>query len=76
DLKCDLFVMGGEQVYRSFLPYIEKWIVTEVPLKVEGADTFVPENYLDGFRLSESKKIDEELTVSIYSRASQPERIH
>ncbi len=76
DLNCDLFVIGGEQVYRSFLPYIEKWIVTEVPLKVEGADTFVPDNYLDGFRLSESKKIDEELTVSIYSRASQPERIH
>jgi len=34
DLKGDLFVIGGEQVYRSFLPYIEKWIVTEVPLKL------------------------------------------
>ena len=69
DLKCDLFVIGGEKVYRSFLPYIEKWIVTEVPLTVEGADAFVPENYLEGFRLSESKKIDEDLTVSFYSRS-------
>jgi dihydrofolate reductase len=68
DLKCNLFVMGGEKVYRSFLPYIEKWIVTEVPLAVEGADTFVPENYLEGFTLSETKKIGEELTVSIYTR--------
>src|SRR6266511_791687 len=35
-----LFVMGGAQVYESFLPHIERWIVTEVPLAVEGADTF------------------------------------
>jgi dihydrofolate reductase len=71
NLKCDLFVIGGQQVYRSFLPYINKWIVTEVPLAVEGADTFVPHNYLEGFKLSESKKIDAELTVSIYTRPRQ-----
>jgi dihydrofolate reductase len=68
DLKCDLFVIGGEQVYRSFLPHIEKWIVTEVPLTIEDADTFVPENYLEGFTKSESKQIDENLTVSFYTR--------
>ena len=68
DLKCDLFVIGGEQVYRSFLPYIEKWIVTEVPLAVEGADTFVPENYLESFTRTESKEIEKGLTVSCYQR--------
>lgn len=68
DLKCDLFVIGGAQVYRAFLPYIEKWIVTEVPLTVEGADTFVPENYLDGFTPAAPKKIDQDLTVSVYVR--------
>jgi dihydrofolate reductase len=68
DLKGDLFVIGGQQVYRSFLPHIEKWIVTEVPLTIEGADAFVPENYLEGFRLTNSKKIDDELIVSFYSR--------
>ncbi len=66
-LSCDLFVIGGEQVYRSFLPHIDKWIVTEVPLTVEGADTFVPENYLEGFRLTESKTLDDELTVSAFT---------
>jgi dihydrofolate reductase len=71
DLKCELFVIGGEQVYRSFLPYIEKWIVTEVPLTIEGADTFVPENYLEGFRLTESKRIAAELTVSVYDRSEK-----
>ncbi len=68
DLKGDLFVIGGEQVYRSFLPYIEKWIVTEVPLTIEGADAFVPENYLAGFTKSDSKQIDENLKVSYYAR--------
>jgi dihydrofolate reductase len=69
DLKGDLFVIGGEQVYRSFLPHIEKWIVTEVPLTIEDADAFVPANYLEGFTLSDAKKIGEDLTVSIYTRA-------
>ena len=68
DLKTDLYVIGGEQVYRSFLPYIEKWIVTEVPLTIEDADAFVPPNYLEEFGLTDSKKIDGELTVSFYSR--------
>lgn len=69
-LRCDLFIIGGAQVYRSFLPYVEKWIVTEVPLTVEGADVFVPENYLEGFTKSDSKEIDENLVVSYYIRMS------
>jgi dihydrofolate reductase len=69
-LKSDLFVIGGAQVYDAFLPYIEKWIVTEVPVVVEGADAFVPQDYLTEFQLEESKKIDEELTVSVYTLKS------
>jgi dihydrofolate reductase len=69
-LKCDLFVIGGEQVYRSFLPFIEKWVVTEVPLAVVGADAFAPAGFLDGFKRDETKSIDDELTVSFYTRAT------
>ena len=68
NLTTDLYVIGGEQVYRSFLPHIDKWLVTEVPLSVEGADTFVPENYLDGFNLTERNELDEDLKVSTYER--------
>jgi dihydrofolate reductase len=68
NLTCDLFVIGGAQVYRAFLPYIEKWIVTEVPLTIEGADTFVPGNYLEGFTKSESKQLDDGIAVSVYVR--------
>jgi dihydrofolate reductase len=67
-LACDLFVIGGAQVYSAFLPSIEKWIVTEVPLTVEGADVFVPPSYLEGFTRSDSGKIDQDLMVSVYVR--------
>jgi dihydrofolate reductase len=69
DLEGDLFVIGGAQVYRSFLPYIEKWIITEVPLTIEGADTFVPENYLEGFREAGARELGDNLTARFYERA-------
>jgi dihydrofolate reductase len=62
--------MGGEQVYSSFLPYIDKWIVTEVPLTVEGTDAFVPQNYLEGFRSAGAKQLDQNLTVRFYERST------
>ena len=68
ELPCYLFVIGGEQVYRSFLPHIEKWLVTEVPLTVEDADAFVPENYLEGFRHTGSRELEPNLTVEFYER--------
>ncbi|HKZ78983.1 MAG TPA: dihydrofolate reductase [Pyrinomonadaceae bacterium] len=67
-LNCDLFVIGGAKVYQSFLPYIEKWIVTQVPLNVEGADAFVPQDYLLGFSRIDTKELEEGLKVSIYQR--------
>jgi dihydrofolate reductase len=74
NLTGDLFVIGGEQVYRAFLPHIEKWIVTKVPATVEGTDAFVPQGYLEGFKLAESQKIDEDLAVSFYTRKQAVEK--
>ena len=68
-LSTDLFVIGGAQIYEAFLPRIQKWIITEVPLTVKGADAFMPEGYLDGFKETDSKAIDDELTVKFYERA-------
>ncbi len=67
-LQTDLFVIGGARVYESFLPYIEKWLVTKVPLAVDGADTFMPANYLEGFAETASERLDEELIVKSYTR--------
>ena len=65
-----LFVIGGARVYEAFLPHVERWIVTEVPLWVEGADTFMPSNFLDGFELYEVRQLDEGLRAKFYQRAS------
>jgi dihydrofolate reductase len=70
-ITTDMFIIGGAQIYREFLPHIEKWIITEVPLTVEGADAFMPEGYLDGFKRAESKKIDDELVVKFYERVNR-----
>ncbi len=67
-LTTDLFVIGGAQVYEAFLPHVEKWIITQVPLTVSGADAFMPEGYLDGFKKAESKSIGDDLTVEYFSR--------
>jgi hypothetical protein len=39
-----------------------------VPLTVDGADTFVPPNYLKGFAPTDRKEIYDGLTVSTYLR--------
>jgi dihydrofolate reductase len=64
----DLFVIGGAKVYEAFLPHIERWIVTEVPLAVEGADTFMPSNFLAGFEMFEIRQLDDNLRVKFYER--------
>jgi dihydrofolate reductase len=70
-LDCHLFVIGGARVYESFLPHIQRWIVTEVPLTVEGADTFMPAHFLDGFEMYEMRQLDEGLRVKFHEQESQ-----
>ena len=67
-LTTDLFVIGGAQIYEAFLPHIEKWIITEVPVTVQGADAFMPAGYLEGFEVGESKTLDDDLVVKVYNR--------
>lgn len=67
-LTTDLFVIGGAQIYKEFTPHIERWLVTEVPLTIEGADAFMPEGYLKEFKRVETKKLDDELRVLVYER--------
>ena len=38
-----VFVCGGEQIYRQFLPCCSELLLTEVDAKVEGADAFFPD---------------------------------
>jgi len=67
-LTTDLFVIGGAQIYNAFLPHIERWFITAVPLTVKGADTFMPENYLKGFKRYKKQRLEEDLVVGFYER--------
>ena len=54
---------------RLLLADIDRWVVTEVPLAVEAADTFMPAGFLEGFRPSDSRELGEGLKVAFYERA-------
>ncbi|HEV8592223.1 MAG TPA: dihydrofolate reductase [Pyrinomonadaceae bacterium] len=62
-LNCDLYIMGGAKTYVEFADVVDKWIVTEVPLEIEDADTFLPKDLLDGFIETGRKNLDEGLIV-------------
>ena len=67
-LQCDLFVIGGASVYEAFRNHIERWIVTEIPLTIEDADTFMPADFLDGFTRAATQDLGDDLTVNFYER--------
>lgn len=67
-LKCDLYVLGGAQIFELFSAEIDRWLVTQVPLNVEGADTFLPAGLLKGFRPKDSRELGDDLKVTFYER--------
>ncbi len=40
--KNDVYVIGGESIYRELLPFCDKAYVTKVAATVDGADAFMP----------------------------------
>jgi dihydrofolate reductase len=68
-LNCDLYVLGGAQIFDLFRERIDRWLVTEVPLTIESADTFLPANILDAFRPQDSRDLGDDLKVTFYERA-------
>lgn len=67
-LKCDVFIIGGAKTYAEFVDAIDRWIVTQIPLDVEGADTFMPADFTEGFGRLESKELTDGLTVETFHR--------
>lgn len=69
-LACDLFVIGGAQIYQTFRTDINRWLVTEVPEVVADADTFMPADFLAGFAPTETRQLDGNLQVTTYVKAA------
>jgi len=70
-LKCNLFIIGGAKTYSEFLEDIQEWFVTEIPLEVENADSFMPSNFLSSFEISREIPL-ENLRVKVYLRKNNP----
>jgi len=68
DLDSDIYIIGGAKIFEAFADVIDKWIVTVVPDDVDDADTFIPENFLDGFGVEETKDLGDGLNVKILHR--------
>lgn len=64
----DIYVIGGARTYAGLAAVIDRWIVTEIPIEVENADTFMPRNFLDDFKVEESRDLGEGLTVRFLRR--------
>ena len=39
----DRYIIGGENIYKEFLPIAHRMIITEVDLYIKDGDTFFPE---------------------------------
>jgi dihydrofolate reductase len=68
DLDGEVFIIGGSRTYESFADRIEKWYVTDIPLEVEDADTFMPRNFLDDFELQSTTDLEDGLVVRVFRR--------
>lgn len=64
----DLFIIGGAKTFEDFADAIDKWIVTEVPLTVDDADTFMPAGFLDDFDEVERLELGDDLRVRVLHR--------
>ncbi|MEO6052334.1 MAG: dihydrofolate reductase, partial [Pyrinomonadaceae bacterium] len=67
-LNRDVFIIGGAEVFKNFADVIDKWFVTEVPLVIEDADTFMPTNFLDEFEVEETRELGDALHLEILHR--------
>jgi dihydrofolate reductase len=67
-LDNDLFVIGGAATYNTFADVIEKWFVTEIPIVVEGADTFMPQDFVQGFHVTDEIDLGDGLRVKVFDR--------
>ncbi|GGF90038.1 dihydrofolate reductase [Paenibacillus abyssi] len=53
--SADVMVIGGEEIYRQFLPYADKILLTEIDAEFEG-DAQFPEFSAEEWQLAESVK--------------------
>lgn len=64
----DIYIIGGAKTYADFADVIDRWIVTFVPVEIEDADTFIPQEFLDDFKETNEHDLGDDLHVKILQR--------
>jgi len=64
DLEGDIFIIGGAEIYKLFLPHMKELIVTHVRINYEG-DTYFPD-YRNYFRKSTQIMKEDDFYVAKY----------
>lgn len=67
-LNSDLYIIGGAKTYESFAGVIDQWFVTEIPIVISNADAFMPADFVHGFSLTDTKRLDDDLRVKVFHR--------
>lgn len=67
-LNRDVYIIGGADIFMVFSDLIDKWIVTDVPVEIADADTFMPADFLAEFEQDEVQELDDGLRVRKLSR--------
>lgn len=63
----EIFIFGGEEVYKAFLPYVEKMHITKIHHEFQG-DTFFPEvDFSEWVEVSVEKGIQDDSNPYSYS---------
>lgn len=73
-LRCDAYLIGGAKTYENFADVIDRWFVTEIPERVDDADVFMPEDFLNGFSVVDRIELEEGLFVAEYTKKTEVER--
>lgn len=55
-----LWVIGGAEIYKQSMPYVDNIYMTIRKEKVDGADTFFPKELLDNFFIGEIEDFEED----------------
>lgn len=67
-LDTEVFIIGGAKTYEAFADVTDQWLVTRIPEIIEDADTFVENDFLEGFTLKETRTLEGDLIVETYER--------
>ena len=75
-----VYIIGGAEIYRLAMPYVDECIVTHLDIEVEPADTFFPVDALSGDDWNITKReflgsLMDAPMVSTYSRGPQNKKL-